>query len=43
MRLVFYRHITTASESASKYGAVFIVFFSCNTVVRRGDTVQILA
>ncbi len=44
MRLVLYRRTATASVTAGKYGALFVVFFlNANPVVRRGNTVRILA
>jgi hypothetical protein len=43
MRAVLYRRTTTAIKMASKYGALFMVFFlACNPVVLRDDTEQIL-
>ena len=44
MRLVLYRRTATASKTAGKYDA-FSLFFClhANPVVRRGNTVQILA
>ena len=39
LRLVPYRRITAASETASKYGAFFVIFLACDHVVRQGDMV----